>query len=105
MIAENDAPEVAFAKGQFVGWLYQNGYRFVRDLGDGRYACLKQFLFTTAIITAGGAIRACMKTAGATTMPSWPWPPWNDGTGRVSLPAGIVIPPLGAAIHLIPSIR
>lgn len=51
MIAENDAPEVAFAKGQFVGWLHLNGYRFIRDLGDGRYACLKQFLFTTAIIT------------------------------------------------------
>jgi hypothetical protein len=41
----------ALAKGHFATFLHENGYRAVRDLGDGRYAALAPFLFTTAIIT------------------------------------------------------
>lgn len=39
------------AKGAFATWLHAQGYRHVKDLGDGRYACLMRLMFTTAIIT------------------------------------------------------
>jgi hypothetical protein len=41
----------ASAMGLFATYLFANGYRQIKDLGNGRYACLMQLLFTTAIIT------------------------------------------------------
>jgi hypothetical protein len=41
----------ASAMARFATYLFANGYRQIKDLGGGRYACLMQLMFTTAIIT------------------------------------------------------
>jgi len=41
----------AVMMGNFATYLHAWGYRSIRDMGEGRYACLQPLLFTTAIIT------------------------------------------------------
>ena len=49
----------AMQKGRFATFLHANGYRQIRDLGDGRYAALLPLLFTTAIITGRWGDTGC----------------------------------------------
>jgi hypothetical protein len=41
----------AVAMAKFATYLHGWGYRSIRDLGDGRFACLWPLLYTTAIVT------------------------------------------------------
>ena len=69
---------------QYLKFLEQNEYHYVRDLGDGRWAAIYQFAFTTAIIvgkvgdTTGYDDRWCYESAIAawTNLQIW------NGTGE-----------------------
>jgi hypothetical protein len=40
----------ATEKAAFATWLHGQGYRSVRDIGAGRYACLRPLIFTWSLI-------------------------------------------------------
>lgn len=75
---------------RFMSFLKSNDYSHVRPIGNGRYAAIAQFMFSTAIVV--GRIgnyscyedRWCYKTAEDATLP------WKHGMGKVSPRDGCV---------------
>jgi len=69
---------------EYLGFLNDNGYFFVRDLGDGRWAGLSDFMFTCAIIVgkigdrSGYDDRWCYENRNAAALALVQW----DGTGE-----------------------